>query len=202
MRKLKHLTRELDLLGSEMKGAQYTWTNNQINPIPSKLERFLVSWEAERLWGNLNVTAVPRFTSDHCTLLSESSVNKRRKFPSRFFLSWFLATDLPARLEYWWEESQTAGLPGYGVWFKHKFLKGKLKQWHKEEFPRNLLLKDIQRIDVAEENRGVSQKQRQTRINEKLNLDKIFAVKKWIESNDPDAAGWKERTTKFFHVVT
>jgi hypothetical protein len=71
-------------------GARFTWTNNQLSPIRSVLDRVFVSpaWEAAFLLCSL--TAVTRIGSDHCPLIFDNGEVGIR-LPSRFFFQtwWF-----------------------------------------------------------------------------------------------------------------
>ncbi|XP_071685197.1 uncharacterized protein [Lolium perenne] len=71
-------------------GARFTWTNKQLSPIRSVLDRVFVSPSWETLFPLCSLTAVTRVGSDHCPLLlddGEQGIHRPARF---FFQSWWL----------------------------------------------------------------------------------------------------------------
>jgi endonuclease/exonuclease/phosphatase family metal-dependent hydrolase len=71
-------------------GARFTWTNKQLSPIRSVLDRVFVSPSWETLFPLCSLTAVTRVGSDHNPLLLDDDEQGIRR-PARFFFqSWWL----------------------------------------------------------------------------------------------------------------
>jgi endonuclease/exonuclease/phosphatase family metal-dependent hydrolase len=65
-------------------GARFTWTNRQLCPIRSVLDRVFVSPSWELVFPLCSVTAITRIGSDHCPLILDSGEEVTWK-PTRFF---------------------------------------------------------------------------------------------------------------------
>jgi hypothetical protein len=71
-------------------GARFTWSNNQLSPIRSVLDRVFVSPAWEAAFPLCSLTAVTRIGSDHCPLIFDNGEAGIR-IPARFFFQtwWF-----------------------------------------------------------------------------------------------------------------
>jgi hypothetical protein len=67
------------------RGPQYTWTNNQVNPVLVKLDKFLVSTEWEERFPLCFSKGLTRVGSDHCPIVLDSGENNLNKSHYFFF---------------------------------------------------------------------------------------------------------------------
>ncbi|XP_026420529.1 uncharacterized protein LOC113316582 [Papaver somniferum] len=194
-----------DLIDLPMKGARYTWSNRQSNPVMFSLDRFLLSPSFEAHFPFSSQLAKARPTSDHIPLLLDIFDPYLGPSPFRFEVMWFLENGFLKLLEDWWQSFCFAGTASTVLWLKLKALKEKLKLWNKEvfgitNFKLNFILEEIQTIDVFAEDNILSG----SLVNEKIKLKtefekvtkmeeiswKIKSNTKWLQEGD--------RNTSFF----
>jgi endonuclease/exonuclease/phosphatase family metal-dependent hydrolase len=60
-------------------GGEFTWTNNQSNPIMSNIDRVLVTTEWELKYPTCTLTSLTRIGSDHNPILLDTGVNPNKK---------------------------------------------------------------------------------------------------------------------------
>ncbi|KAK3002002.1 hypothetical protein RJ639_020928 [Escallonia herrerae] len=70
------------LLDLPLTGAKYTWTNNERNPIMSRLDRFFITADWENHFKNVAQKALPRVIFDHAPIILD--VNSLRKAKTYF----------------------------------------------------------------------------------------------------------------------
>jgi hypothetical protein len=70
-------------------GARFTWTNNQLDPIRSVLDRVFVSPSWETMFPLCSLSAVTRIGSDHNPLLLDSGECGLMRPPRFFFQTWW-----------------------------------------------------------------------------------------------------------------
>jgi exonuclease III len=70
-------------------GARFTWTNNQLDPIRSVLDRVFVTPSWETLFPLCSLSAVTRIGSDHNPLLLDSGEGGRLRTARFFFQTWW-----------------------------------------------------------------------------------------------------------------
>ena len=66
-------------------GARYTWTNRQLNPVRSVLDRVLMSTEWEMIFPLCSLMAETIIGSDHAALILRSGEDLMRRSPPFFF---------------------------------------------------------------------------------------------------------------------
>lgn len=72
-----------------MTGGKFTWTNNQDNPTPERLDRILVSPDWEACFPTAVILKLPREVSDHNPLILTTHVKvPLKKLAFKFELSW------------------------------------------------------------------------------------------------------------------
>jgi endonuclease/exonuclease/phosphatase (EEP) superfamily protein YafD len=75
-------------------GARFTWTNRQLNPVRSALDRVFISQSFETMFPLCSLAVETSLGSDHTPLLFDSG-DELPKRPARFFFetSWFERQD-------------------------------------------------------------------------------------------------------------
>ncbi|XP_026433507.1 uncharacterized protein LOC113330930 [Papaver somniferum] len=123
-----------ELINLPLKGARYTWSNNQSNPVMCRLDIFLLSPSFELKFPLASQLAKPRPTSDHIPLILDLSHPSWGPSPFRFETLWFLENGFVEMMENWWNSFCFEGTPSEIFWLKLKELKGLLKVWNKDTF--------------------------------------------------------------------
>ncbi|XP_026416134.1 uncharacterized protein LOC113311518 [Papaver somniferum] len=192
-----------ELIDLPLKGARYTWSNNQSVPIMCRLDRFLLSPSFELKFPLASQLAKPRPTSDHIPLILDLSDPSWGPSPFRFEILWFLENGFVEILENWWNSFCFVGTPSEIFWLKLKELKGLLKVWNKDTFGRTTtklqnILSDIQVIDSVSESVCLSQDQVNAKISLQADFEKVTLMEetawriksksKWIKEGDRNTA--------------
>ena len=146
-------------------GSRYTWTNRQLNPVRSVLDRVLMTNGWEMLFPLCSVTAGTIIGSDHAALIL-SSGEELKKRSSRFFFkkAWLERPEFEDLVREKW--SGLAGLGGptddpITTWHRisaglRQFLKGWGANIGREDRDRKAdILAQIQRLDARADSRGL-----------------------------------------------
>lgn len=205
MRKFNEFIVEHDLIDLPLKGARYTWSNGQANPIMCRLDRFLISSSFEQHYPLVTQLAKARPTSDHIPLLLDIFDPSWGPSPFRFEIMWFMENGFLQLLEDWWLSFCFVGTPSTVLWLKLQALKEKLKVWNKEVFGRidtqlKNILSEIQTLDGLNEDNILSEEERNVHLQYKADFEKITKMEetawriksktKWLQEGD--------RNTSFF----
>ena len=92
-------------------GARYTWTNKQLAPVRSVLDRVFLSPDWEVVFPLCSLLAETRIGSDHVPLIFSSGEDRIRRSPRFFFeTAWFEVPDFDSIFrERWLRSVQLAG---------------------------------------------------------------------------------------------
>ncbi|XP_026431387.1 uncharacterized protein LOC113328521 [Papaver somniferum] len=123
-----------NLVDLPLKGARFTWSNGQSNPVMCRLDRFLITPCFETHFPLISQLARARPTSDHIPILLDISDPSWGPCPFRFEAMWLLESDFLTLLKDWWLSFSFTGSPSTVLWLKLKALKEKLRVWNKEVF--------------------------------------------------------------------
>jgi exonuclease III len=78
------------LLKINLAGRNFTWTNNQENPIYSYIDIIFCSTEFDEKFPLANAKALPRNPSDHVPIMWESGQGQMQKKPRFKFENWWI----------------------------------------------------------------------------------------------------------------
>lgn len=139
-----------------LRGADFTWSNLQINPVMSRLDRYLVSTDWLEIFSDVSQKVLPRPILDHCPLLLETGLKDWGPPPFRIELMWLSGKGFKDSVRNWWKDKSVEGWMGYQLSQNFKFLKKKIQGWKTNVFGNSLVLKlqllaDIQVLDEKEE---------------------------------------------------
>ena len=116
----------------------FTWNNKRggSTQVASKLGRFIILEELLLMGSGLTAFILPFGGSDHWPLQLEASlIGKPRNSPFRFENVWLMHSDFLTNVEKWWkEELHLQGTKMFLLHHKLKHIKGRLKEWNKNEF--------------------------------------------------------------------
>ncbi|KAK9275884.1 hypothetical protein L1049_023158 [Liquidambar formosana] len=84
MRDFDHFIRECALRDLPLVNARFTWSNQQMNLVCNRIDRFLFSLEWEELFPHVRQLTLPRVTSNHCPILLDSELISWGPSPFRF----------------------------------------------------------------------------------------------------------------------
>jgi hypothetical protein len=102
-------------------GARFTWTNNQLSPMRSVLDRFFVSPEWKAQFPAASLWAETRIGSDHTPWMLDFGEGSLVRYPRLFFkTNWFALLGFPDLVKQSWEGYSSP----MGVW------RDKIDQWN------------------------------------------------------------------------
>ncbi len=135
----------------------FTWSNLQSDPTLAKLDCFLISpnWDQAFPLSNVNVTALPRITSDHSPIMLSSG----GKLPTqvfRFEQVWLTREDFRKLVPVWWNEVPRLGSSVLSVVAKLRHCRKRIKEWQSSSFyailnTKNAIPDEILKLDKTEE---------------------------------------------------
>ncbi|KAF5187677.1 P-loop containing nucleoside triphosphate hydrolases superfamily protein [Thalictrum thalictroides] len=102
-----------DLIEYTLEGANFTWSDNQRLPIMIKLDHFISSIDWDMHYGDVNLLALPKFTSDHRAIMIEVNKKERRPGPFRFDTIWLEDPKFRDLLKQWWGDIEMEGKANY-----------------------------------------------------------------------------------------
>jgi exonuclease III len=113
-------------------GARYTWTNKQLNPVRSVLDRMLVSTDWEMLFPLCTLTGPTIIGSDHAPLILDSGEDARRRSPRFYFeKGWLERADFGDLVTTKWHSLEGLGGPFFDPIDAWQHVSGGLRQFLK-----------------------------------------------------------------------
>lgn len=206
MRKFNRFISRHKHIDLPMIGATYTWTNNQIQSIRSRIDRFLLSPDWENHFPNVVQQALARPCSDHSPIALICDGMKGGPSPFRCE-TWYAHPDFLNFIQNTWWSFSVTGSAGYVMCKKLQLLKPKLSLWAKQHFgdlDRNL--EEIENVFVhldEEEDlhNGLSENQWNVRLQARQDYCNLSIAKaeKWRSRSRVNHVLHYENNTKYFH---
>ncbi|XP_026399713.1 uncharacterized protein LOC113295596 [Papaver somniferum] len=134
MRNFNRFISRHELIDLPMIGARYTWTNNQVQCVRSRIDRILVSVDWECRFPNVTQQALVRPCSDHSPLALICDGVKGGSGPFRCEIFWYAHPDFFTFIQNTWNSFTVTGNAGFVMCKKLQLLKPLLKLWAKQEF--------------------------------------------------------------------
>ncbi|XP_026398305.1 uncharacterized protein LOC113294100 [Papaver somniferum] len=209
MRKFNRFISRHELLDFPMIGATFTWTNNQVQSIRSRIYRFLLSpiWEIN--FPNVVQQALARPCSDHSPLALICNGVKGGPGPFGCEKFWYAHPDFLTFISNAWTSFTVSGSAGFIMCKKLQLLKPLLKSWAKHEFgdmDRRLeeLEEVFMQLDEEEDlHNGITDVQRETRLKARKDYCNIKIAKgeKWRSRARVNHITNNENNTNYFHKL-
>jgi hypothetical protein len=193
-------------------GARFTWTNKQLNPVRSVLDRVFISPSLEPRFPLCSVVAETSLGSDHTPLIMDTGEDNPIK-SNRFFFEtgWFDTEGFHQLLSQVWERlgSQIGGRDIVDWWQGmsgglRQFLRGWSKNIGKEQCLLKLqLLGQIKQLDEEADSTGLEEEGWAFRYHLEDQLVNIYKLEEeyWRQRGRVRWALQGDANTAYFHAV-
>lgn len=188
-------------------GRRFTWSNEQENPVLTKIDHVFCSDDWDMMFPNALLLAVPTLCSDHAPLFLQGAPPRTRKISFKFEEFWLQAPGFHETVAHAWNKPVFSTDALRRIHIKLSRAAKALKKWQKEKFG-NLdcqlaIIKEVMWcLDLTEEDRPLSAEERDLRRHLKscylghLTVQKIKMRQRsrliWIKTADAN--------TKLFHI--
>ncbi|XP_077225653.1 uncharacterized protein LOC143858823 [Tasmannia lanceolata] len=186
-------------------GSSFTWARGSNR---SRLDRFLLSGDWLAILSEVYQQALPHSVSDHCPLLLSPKMEFWGPPPFRFEIAWLENPQMEALLVRWWSESVFEGPGDVVIGKKLRFIKGKLKEWDKEQKEvdqgRKRILEDrLMEINTLAES-GLASAEDYEQQGRLIQEHKELLMLKEISWRQRSRVKWLlegDKNTAFFHAM-
>lgn len=197
--------RNVELEDHNVVGRRFTWYHPNGRAM-SRIDRVLISEEWNIYWGDSTLWVLPRDVSDHCPLVLKVGGWDWGPKPFRFKNFWLENRNIKEVVEEAWNSQNVTGWMGYVLKEKLKGVKGRLREWNREEYgfieDRIASLKEeIEVVDVRGESSFLTDEDIKRRKDNFSALWSLLKAKdslmvqrsrvKWLKEGDAN--------TNFFH---
>ncbi|KAJ9696951.1 hypothetical protein PVL29_008942 [Vitis rotundifolia] len=206
MRRFTEVVEELELRDYPLQGGPFTWRGGLNNQLQSRLDRFLVTDDWDRLFNGAVQGVLARPISDHFPILLEGGGLKRGPSPFRFENMWLEEKGFMDQMKRWWGSLSFTGSFSFVLDAKLRALKDILKSWNKEVFgliesKKREALGQVEHWDEVEKHSPLSLEDCEAR-KEAQEAYKSWVLREEISWRQKSRELWLkegDNNTRFFH---
>lgn len=203
----KQALEHLELKELSLNGRKYTWTNEQENPTMTRIDRMFCTIQWEEAFPTAHLQALASTLSDHCPLFLQGNTQAPKYNGFRFELYWIQMPGFQETVAEAWTKPLQETDALRKIHIKLARTARALKKLQKENIG-NIKLQTtvakeiILRLDVAEEERQLTQEELQFRKRIKLKHQGLIAIEKIKAKQRARLSHIRtaDANTKLFHI--
>jgi exonuclease III len=190
-----------------LQNRKYTWSNEQQDPTMSKLDGFFCNEDWDLTFSKHILNALSSSLSDHCPLLLANDSGPKRPRTFRFENFWVKMPGFQDTVNEAWNSESIHREPCQRLFHKLKKTGMSLRRWSKKLFSKakvelHMALEVILRLDIAQENRALSNEERDLRARLKRRIVGLAALERTRKRQASRVTNLKDgdANTRYFHL--